>query len=348
MAKSKIEWTHRPGTIGRTWSPVVGCSKVSPGCDHCYALRQSHRLQHAPSYQGITIHDTAGLDWTGDVVCLPERLSQPLAWQKPSTVFVCSMSDLFHDKVPRSFQCQMFDTMAACPWHTFQVLTKRPGQMAYFATWVWPYYKTYGRPPLDNDKPGRRPLWWKVEGTGDFFWPANVWAGTSVEGQKYAPRLDCLARVPAKVRFVSVEPMLGPVDLRKWLHDEHCSKRPGTKEFAIAGSCHCDCVGQQNKVLSWVIVGGESGPGARPMHPAWARGVRDQCQAASVPFFFKQWGEWIWAPDELNFTRALLWAGEKIPSSPAHQFYSTGHTAFKVGRKYAGAVLDGREWQEWP
>ena len=253
--KSAIEWTDM------TWNPVTGCTKVSPGCDHCYAERETNRWKR----QVFT-----------DVVLHPERLEDPVRVRKPSVVFVCSMSDLFHERIPLDYVEQVFDAMLRAPQHTFQVLTKRPGRMAYFA---------------------------KMIGG----WPRNVWAGTSVESARYLPRLDVLARVPARVRFVSAEPLLGPLDLLRWL--------PG---WASAGSIHespkhterYDLDHSPVYPVDWVIVGGESGPQARPMHPDWARGIRDQCEAARVPFFFKQWGG----------------------RSP----------------KRAGASLDGREWREVP
>ena len=336
-AKSNIEWCDA------TWSPVVGCTKVSPGCDHCYAETMSRRLSHNPKYALATKADGT---WSGVVSCHEDVLDQPLRWKKPRMIFVCSMSDLFHSQVPWDFIVKVFDVMAATSWHTYQVLTKRPGRMAYFAEHIWP--KQGGR-----WEPVRAMLWkcacgWSGNsvdlrpnpsgintcpvcgGSGGLTatswpgtaWPQNVWAGTSVESQKYAPRLECLARVPARVRFVSVEPMLGPVDLRKWT----CICQPCT--FPRPNQNRC------GSGIQWLICGGESGPKARPMHPDWPRSLRDQCQAAAVPFFFKQWGEW--APrdtmigDPFGFSD---WSGQKM---------------VKVGKKAAGARLDGREWREMP
>ena len=232
MGATSIEWTDT------TWNPVTGCTKVSPGCDFCYAETMTRRFPARGPFETVQLH--------------PDRLDQPLRWKNPRMIFVPSMGDLFHREVPWDFIVRVFDVMVCCSWHTFQVLTKRPGRMAYFAEHIWP--KAGGRserpdPTAENFK--NRPI----------RWPGNVWAGTSVESQKYAPRLDVLAKVPASVRFCSYEPALGPVDFRPWLD-----------------------------TLSWLIAGGESGPGARPADPEWFRQARDQCQVAGVRFFFKQAG----------------------------------------------------------
>ncbi len=237
--KSTIEWTDA------TWNPVTGCTKVSPGCDHCYAESITNRFKRQP-FEQVQIH--------------PDRIGQPYEWKKPRRIFVCSMGDLFHTQVPWDFVIDVFETMHQTPEHTYQVLTKRPGRMAYFAYEILPYW-------------GMR-------------WPANIWAGTSVESQKYAPRLDVLARVPARIRFVSYEPALGPVDFRPWLESPHlCLEDCGWDNLAREyHSVEC----ATDAKIHWVIAGGESGPGARPAHPEWFRSTRDQCQAAGVPFFYKQ------------------------------------------------------------
>lgn len=219
MARTSIEWTRsQDGTPGMTWNPVTGCTKISPGCKHCYAERFAERFRGVPGHpyeQGF------------DLKLWPERLEIPLKWKAPRFIFVNSMSDLFHQDIPIEFVRKVFGTMSRARQHRFQVLTKRAERLAELA------------PKLD--------------------WPPNVWMGVSIENQEYAWRADYLRQVPAAVRFLSVEPLLGPVrlDLRK---------------------------------IHWVIVGGESGPGARPMNPEWVRSVRAQCERAGVPFFFKQWG----------------------------------------------------------
>jgi len=210
---SHIEWTEM------TWNPVTGCTKISPGCKHCYALTMSKRLRAmgVERYRGgfaLRLHD--------DLINLPRR------WKRPRVVFVNSMSDLFHEGVPQEFIQAVFRTMAACPQHTFQVLTKRADRLAELA--------------------------------GDLDWPDNVWMGVSIESARYYQRIDDLRTVPATVRFLSCEPLLGPLD-----------------DLNLAG-------------IGWVIVGGESGPKARPMKADWVLSIRRQCAAARVPFFFKQWG----------------------------------------------------------
>jgi protein gp37 len=210
--KSKIEWTEA------TWNPVRGCSKVSPGCKNCYAERFAER------WRGIKGHP---YERGFDVRMVPEMLAQPLRWRTPRFVFVNSMSDLFHEKVPTTFIEQVFGVMASTPRHTFQVLTKRADRLAKLAP--------------------------------NLTWAPNIWQGVSIESQDYVGRADLLRRVLARVRFLSVEPMLGPVKLK------------------LAG-------------IHWVIAGGESGPGARDLDAEWVRSLRDQCVRAGVPFFFKQWG----------------------------------------------------------
>lgn len=303
--RSKIEWTQA------TWNPVTGCSKVSPGCDRCYAETMSHRLSHSAKYVSATNPEGT---WSGVLSTHPGELKRPGWWKEPKLVFVCSMSDLFHSQVPWDFICQVFAVMAATPWHTYQVLTKRPGRMAYFAEAVWPEYQ--------NCHP-----------TGPWDWPPNVWAGTSVESQKYAPRLNCLARVPAKVRFVSVEPMLGPVDLSHWLPCDLC-EYPLAPEEAERNSEPCEvCGGTDGQGrISWVICGGESGSGARPMDLDWAKSLRNQCREAGVPLFVKQLGN------------RPFWNGEGPP--PAGHVY--------LGRVVGGWRFDllrdakGGDPAEWP
>ncbi len=210
---SGIEWTDA------TWNPVTGCTKVSPGCKHCYAERLAHRLQAMgnPRY----VNDFA-------VTLHPDQLTLPLRWRQPRRIFVNSMSDLFHEEVPEDYIRRAFDVMVRASWHVFQVLTKRSERLAALAP--------------------RLP------------WASNIWQGVSVENAEYTWRVEHLTTVPAAVRFLSVEPLLGPIP------------------------------GLQLDGIHWVIVGGESGGGRRAMAAEWASEIRDQCLAAGVPFFFKQWG----------------------------------------------------------
>ena len=261
--KSKISWTDT------TWSPVTGCSRVSPGCLNCYSERlTAGRLSRQPRYTGLT--DQEG-HWTGEVRCHPELLDQPLHWKKPRRIFVCSMSDLFHSKVPWEFAAQVFDVMVQCPQHCFQILTKRPGRLAAFAEW-WTDLRC-------------------VE------WPDWIWVGTSVESQKYAPRLDCLARVPAKVRFVSVEPLLSPVELYPYFFK--CSG---------CGAQPCTCKGL---AINQVIVGGESGPNYRPMEIDWLKNIAAECDHVGARLFVKQDSGQF--PGKQGRIPGALWARKEMP-----------------------------------
>lgn len=238
---SRIEWTEQ------TWNPTVGCTKISPGCKHCYAEAMARRLKAMGA---------AGYENGFALTVLPERLNDPLKRKKPTVYFVNSMSDLFHEKVPDEYIERVFDVIAQTPQHTYQILTKRAARMARF-------FRTR-----------------KV--------PRNAWMGVSVEDKKYGvPRIDYLRKVPASIRFLSVEPLLedvGSLDL---------------------------------KDIHWVIVGGESGPKARPMQKAWALAVQQQCEAQEVAFFFKQWGGW-------------------------------GADGKRRAKGANGRVLDGRTWDEMP
>lgn len=230
---SPIEWTDA------TWNPVTGCTKISPGCKHCYAERLSIRLQAMgqPNYQNAF-----------EVTLQPRMLELPLRWKSPKRIFVNSMSDLFHADVPLSYIRDVFDIMRRAHWHHYQVLTKRSERL--------------------------------IELSSKLNWEPQIWMGVSVENEDYAVRIDHLRRTEARVKFLSVEPLLGPL-----------------RKLNLQG-------------IDWVIVGGESGPGARPIDPGWVRDIRDQCLHAGVNFFFKQWGG--------------------------------------VNKKKAGRTLDGRTWDQIP
>lgn len=324
--KTGIEWTDA------TWNPVTGCTKVSQGCKHCYAKHQAWpRLAASPN----TVYTGRAFE---DVRCHPERLDQPLRWTKPRRIFVNSMSDLFHESVPDEFIDQVFAVMALARQHTFQVLTKRPERMLAYLTGgegidVVSNRVRWEAVRLDNkrwcEKPSRH-------------WPlSNVWLGVSVEDQATADeRIPLLMQTPAAVRWISAEPLLGPVNIERYV-----------LRFVR---------GQAVPVyLDWVVVGGESGPGARPMHPAWALALRDQCVAAGVPFLFKQWGEWrpIVYFDAKDKARAMPML--KLPGTKAEQRHEIVLGSMKpgdappinmkrVGKKVAGRELDGRTWDEYP
>jgi len=234
---SSIEWTEA------TWNPVTGCTKISAGCDNCYAARFSER------FRGVLGHP---FESGFDLQLRPDRLEQPLSWRRPKMIFVNSMSDLFHKEIPLAFIDRVFDTMERAPWHTFQVLTKRSSRLRDYVNKRYP----------------------------DKLAPPYIWLGASVEDGTKKSRVRHIQQTNATVRFLSVEPLIGPIG-----------------EVDLSG-------------IHWVIVGGESGPRARPMLPEWAQEVRDQCKATKVPFFFKQWG---------------------------------GRTP-----KAGGRLLDGKEWSQLP
>ncbi|MGW4849119.1 DUF5131 family protein [Nocardia brasiliensis] len=253
-----IEWTEV------TWNPVTGCDRISAGCDHCYALSMARRLKAmgAAKYQADGDPRTSGPGFA--VTTHPDALEIPARWRTPRLVFVNSMSDLFHARVPEAFVNQVFEVIASTPQHTYQVLTKRPLRMRRMV------------------QSGLR-------------FPANLWVGVSVEDQGSTSRITHLQAVPAAVRFLSCEPLLGPVDLDAYLFPKGCPGGCGCRRPDDGDRHECGCDGgcsdwNPRPGLDWVIAGGESGPGARVMHPDWVRGLRDQCVDAGVPFFFKQWG----------------------------------------------------------
>ena len=307
---SAIEWTDA------TWQPVTGCSVVSPGCTNCYAMRLAGtRLAHHPSRAGLTIDTKAGPVWNGKVRLNEEWLLQPLRWRRPRRIFVCAHGDLFHESVPDEWIDRVFAVMAIAPQHTFQVLTKRSGRMREY---------------LSGDALRRvaqsanriRPV------AGMIAWPlTNVWLGVTAEDQTRAnERIPDLLATPTALRFVSIEPMLGPVDLR--------NVSPADKYEIDALSGYDFDRGLVGPRLDWVICGGESGPNARPMHPDWARGLRDQCAAAGVPFFHKQNGEFA--------------SVSEVCGVGAHHQFPDGSTVRRVGKARAGRLLDGREHNAMP
>lgn len=270
--KSAIEWTDA------TWNPVAGCARVSVGCDNCYAAREAAtRLKGTKAHGGLAVLTPSGrAAFNGQIRLLPDRLDQPLRWRKPRRVFVNSMSDLFHEDVPDEYIDRVFGAMALADWHTFQVLTKRPARMAEWfrrtssgAQRETCVHESWTRIPARSAGEVRRWPGWPLP---------NVWLGTSVEGQAAAEeRIPHLLNTPAAVRFVSCEPLLEPVNLSLYLHDylQGWDTEPTVRTHR----------------LDWVIVGGESGPGARPFDIGWARAIVTDCRAASVPVFVKQLGK---------------------------------------------------------
>lgn len=263
MGASSIEWTDA------TWNPVRGCTKISPGCKHCYAETFAER------WRGIAGHP---YERGFDPRFVPDQLGAPLRWRNPRRVFVNSMSDLFHDAFTNEQIAAVFGVMAACPRHTFQVLTKRAERMRRWFEWLSHAHATHVEPAqavycVDHAQRAT-PRMPSVNGFA-LRWPLpNVWLGVSAEDQRRADeRIPHLLACPAAVRFVSVEPCLGPVDVSIYLARGVIEAKPGDPDY---------------DALNWVICGAESGNGARPMHEDWVRSLRDQCAAAGVKFFFKQ------------------------------------------------------------
>lgn len=301
---TKIEWTDA------TWNPITGCSVVSPGCTNCYAMKLAGtRLKHHTSRKGLTRDTKGGPVWTGEVRFNPDWLDQPLHWSKPRMVFVCAHGDLFAEGVKDEWLDQIFAVMALATQHTFQVLTKRPDRMRDYI----------------KDLPRRAGLiataavsvWGGKD--PDAVYDAvveamakplpNVWLGVSVEDQKRAnERIPILIDTPAAIRWISAEPLLGRIYIPEYMPNPLWNGLSSWKQ----------------PELDWVVVGGESGNGARPMQPEWARSLRDQCAAADVPFLFKQWGN-------------------HMPCSDAN-----GPCMLRVSKAEAGRQLDGVEHNGFP
>lgn len=376
--KSPIEWTDA------TWNPTVGCSIVSPGCTNCYAMKVAQGLErrfNSPKYSGLTKIVNGNAVWTGEIRLDEDALLQPLKWKKPRHIFVNSMSDLFHEVLANWQIARVFGVMTCATQHTYQVLTKRAARMQALvrSEVFWEEVNTFSTEyAFDySDSLNRRTDDYRA--TSDDLDPENpppnVWLGVSCERQQEADeRIPLLLQTPAAVRFISAEPLLGPIDFTRiddgaahrevpreeWGSLDDDDSPPALwwdgltgKRTIMHGGAHGDW-SRRDASLDWIIVGGESGPNARPMHPDWARSIRDQCEAAGVPFFFKQWGEYtpmelaagdreepwrrdssgreVWAIDELRVPR------EQWP-----------HITFaRVGKKSAGRLLDGQEHNGMP
>jgi protein gp37 len=320
--RSKIEWTDA------TWNPVTGCTKVSAGCKFCYAERDFHRPYPGRAFTDVQTH--------------PERLNQPLHWKSPRRIFVDSMSDLFHERIPQHFIDDVFQVMENCQRHTFQILTKRVSRMSQYL-----YYRYRGHSA-----------------------PSHLWFLTSVENQETANAhipelLEIRSFMGVSVLGVSYEPALGPLDFSKIITHH----KPPLDDLEVKIHSLVCFVPPH---LDWVTAGGESGPKARPSHPDWFRSVRDQCQAAGIPFFFKQWGEWAIArrlsDSDAEHGDVGIFQGQpsRIEASRGRNARAAGlcrarklsqgnvftlkdcTTMVRIGKKRAGRLLDGREWNEFP
>lgn len=333
-----IEWSEA------TWNPITGCSLASPGCTNCYAMDLAGtRLADHPSRKGLTKQVNDNHVWTGEVRFNEQWLDQPLRWKKPRMIFVCAHGDLFHESVPDEWIDRVFAVMALCPQHTFQVLTKRSARMRVYMTTgrhveIHSQTRSFGLHELKrHERMGPHVH------RGALFPLPNVWLGVSVEDQSRADeRIPDLLATPAAVRWISAEPLLGPVDINRFFD---CDSVTGCAED-----------GPYLGGLDWVVAGGESGKGARPMHPDWARSLRDQCAAAGVPFFFKQWGQFT--PGELlaDDGTGTPWRSCQDGCPPVWVMSEYGKareelkpvTYWNVGKKRAGRLLDGVEHNAMP
>lgn len=348
---SAIEWTDE------TWNPTVGCRRVSAGCEHCYAERiAAQRLEpndDVSAYDGVAERTENGPRWTGVVKCLPEKLGEPFSWRKPRRVFVDSMSDLFHSDVPFEFVARVFSVAALNQEHVFQILTKRPGRAEMFFAWLrdrqhYPDDDSFriepsarGRTERADDEAVRNLAWFgtlaRQDHSSDFGfanqyalyseldsipWPLpNVWIGTSCENQKAAnARIPPLLATPAAVRFVSAEPLIGPIDLEGVIYPDGDTRSTIDEvEANIAPPWN-------NATLDWIIVGGESGPDARPCRLEWIDAIVEQAQRNDVPLFVKQLG-------------ATPFVKSRDAMHPAHKPY----TEFELDDDKGG---DPSEWPE--
>lgn len=338
--RTNIEWTDTTQNI------VWGCRRASEGCLNCYIPRQPPLRMAGQKFS----HDGVGA--TTGLVFRLDRLAMPLKLRKPSKIFVNSLSDLFLKGVPDEVIARQWIVMALTRRHTFQILTKHPARMRSLLCnekrWRelllealnWVVENVDAKiPAADYDRVYEKWLGANVPTGTNFLWPlGNVWLGTSTENQKWAnARIPQLLMTPAAVRFISAEPLLGPIDLTRiaWTRGGGTHLDVVTGRHGVPGLWTAPA-----KRLDWVITGGESGPGARPMHPDWARSLRDQCAGAGVPFFFKQWGEW--APHDV--------ARPTYSQLLAHGTHwdGTDSAVARVGKKHAGRELDGRTWDTFP
>lgn len=371
---TKIEWTDA------TWNPITGCSVATPGCTNCYAMKLAGtRMKHHPSRAKLTIDTKAGPAWNGEVRFNEEWLTQPLNWKKPRRIFVCAHADLFHESVPDAWIDRVFAVMALAPQHTFQVLTKRSKRMLdYITEHGSGFGDTISVLERVADQAGR--MMEEGDNAADCVlgdpWPLpNVWLGVSVEDQKRADeRIPDLLATPAAVRWISAEPLLGPLDLTQLPFEKSCDCKDHSPTFnSLDASVYCAgcCEGAEALDigrLDWVVVGGESGPKARPSHPDWLRSLRDQCAAAGVPFFFKQWGEFreydtgspevipiIDGTDEADDMVDLAINPSWISRDGVHaltrdhlSMHVPSRMIERIGKKAAGRLLDGVEHNGYP
>lgn len=323
-----IEWTDT------VWNPVTGCTKVSEGCRNCYAFAL-HDMRHKAFLEGKKLPQQYAKPFS-EIQLFPERLIEPLKWKKPRKVFVNSMSDLFHESIDDKYIAKVFGIMWLAQNHTFQVLTKRPERMHQLLTnedfqMHIGWFASQALREFGIERPNNLPSWPNP----------NIWLGVTVENQKAADeRIPLLLQTPAAVRFLSCEPLLGMLDL-EWPESLY---GPEEDLYCCNGNM-CGCMGQPTMPplihgIDWVIAGGESGSNARPMHPDWVTGLRDQCKRWNVPFFFKQWGEW--APVHELRCNELGIKGKQWYN------FDPDTSVCRIGKERAGRALDGQVWNEFP
>ena len=329
--KTGIEWTDA------TWNPVTGCTKVSPGCKHCYAKRVFPRVY---GRQIINHVDGPRPRVFENVWTHPDRLPMPIHWRRPRRIFVNSMSDLFHENVPFGFVDEVLAVAVLSPQHTFQILTKRAERMFnYFDYDLRIRYVVQAIYNLARQE--------KIKDIPQWDWPLrNVHMGISAENQEtYDERVHWLNKTPARVRWISAEPLLGPIDMNLE------SKVPSGQESELDNPDRLDLV-------DWVVVGGESGPEARPMHPEWVAQIRHECQRAGVPFLFKQWGEWTSQPTHKQLDDECIGADTVLLKLDGTQhgwgrsdntpFDGSDACMYRIGKRAAGRVFDGVTWNQYP
>lgn len=335
-----IEWTHHTDYTGETWNPITGCQETSPGCANCYVPRvvDQFNLDENDRYSGIV--DTEDRQFTGTVKFNREDLDQPQRWTKPRMIFVNSMSDLFYEDIPVQWIFEVFNTMAHpdCEDHLFLLLTKRAERMQSIINHELVEYATTEEPfsvlakRINSDQ-----------------WPLDtVWCGVTVEDQDHTHRIPTLQETQTTKRFVSCEPLLGPLDLDRTI--------PGEAHYAIhplSGQVKSVGGSDDRPGIDWVIAGGESGPNARPPHPDWFRTLRDQCDQYDVPYFFKQWGQWVpeaqsdgCTPETAENARYVDCNGNTAPTDTGARKGRV--TVHPVGKKQSGRILDGQTHDAFP
>lgn len=338
---TKIEWTDATANV------VNGCNIYSPGCANCYAMRLAGtRLKDHPTRVGLTQPSKAGPVWTGEVRFNEKALQQVLRWTRPRRIFWNAHGDLFHESVPDEWIDRCFAAMALTPQHSHQVLTKRSARMRDYMrsldrAIVKAFAPPHQHPALDDP---HAEFFASIAPHAIAEWPLpNVWLGVSVEDQIRADeRIPDLLATPAAVRWISAEPLLGPVDLLSIPAHGWYALDAGETWGGRASALRLDRRG-----LDWIVAGGESGPHARPMHPDWARSLRDQCKAAGVPFLFKQWGEWHPAGEPVE----IMPNGDGIFAAPgafAKHWFGEKVLMLRVGKKQAGRLLDGARLDGYP